>query len=70
LLALRLFGDRLFRSSNAVTLLSSATFFGFLFVLALFLQNGLGVSPLRAGLLTIPEALGVLCGSQLAARSS
>jgi EmrB/QacA subfamily drug resistance transporter len=68
LLALRLFGDRLFRSSNAVTLLSSATFFGFLFVLALFLQNGLGVSPLRAGLLTIPEAVGVLCGSQLVSR--
>ncbi|MCW2525686.1 MAG: family efflux transporter permease subunit [Pseudonocardiales bacterium] len=68
LLALRLFRDRLFRSANAVTMLGAAAFFGFLFVLALFLQNGLGFSPIESGLSTMPEAIGVLVGSQLVSR--
>lgn len=68
LLTLRVFGDRLFRSATAVTVVESMAFFGFLFILALFLQNGLGFSPLKSGLSTIPEAVGVLISSQLVSR--
>jgi predicted MFS family arabinose efflux permease len=68
LLSLRLFQDRLFRSGTTVTVFASMAFFGFLFILALFLQNGLGFSPLKSGLSTIPEAIGVLLGSQLISR--
>jgi EmrB/QacA subfamily drug resistance transporter len=68
LLTLHVFRDRLFRSGTGVTIVSSMAFFGFLFVLALFLQNGLGFSPLKSGLSTIPEAVGVLIGAQLVSR--
>ena len=68
LLALRLFSDRLFRSGTGVTFVGSAAFFGFLFTLALFLQNGLGFSPLKSGLFTIPEAIGVMIGVQFVSR--
>jgi EmrB/QacA subfamily drug resistance transporter len=68
LLSLRVFRDRLFRSGTTVTVFASMAFFGFLFILALFLQNGLGFSPLKSGLSTIPEAIGVLLGSQLISR--
>jgi predicted MFS family arabinose efflux permease len=68
LLTLRVFGDRLFRSGTAVTVVGSMAFFGFLFILALFLQNGLGYSPLKSGLSTIPEAIGVMISAQLVSR--
>src|SRR4051794_38813262 len=41
LLDLKLFSDRLFRSTNAVMFLATAGFLGTLFVVALFFQNGL-----------------------------
>jgi EmrB/QacA subfamily drug resistance transporter len=68
LLTLGVFSDRLFRSGTGVTIVCSMAFFGFLFTLALFLQNGLGFSPLKSGLSTIPEAVGVLIGAQLVSR--
>jgi len=68
MLQLRLFGLRLFRSANLITMSSSAGFLGALFAYPLMLQNALGHSPLTAGLLTFPEAIGVMVGTQIAAR--
>src|SRR5437660_120493 len=68
LLDLRLLGNRLFRNANLVSLVSSAGFLGVLFVAPLFLQQGLGVTPLTSGLTTFPEALGVVLSSQIVAR--
>jgi hypothetical protein len=53
---------------HSVNELIRETFLGLLFLAALFLQDGLGLSPLSSGLHTFPEALGVMVGSPLAAR--
>lgn len=68
LLRLRLFGDRLFRSSNTVIFLGTAGFLGVLYLAALFFQDGLQLSALNSGLSTFPEALGVMIGAQSASR--
>jgi len=65
---LRLMGDRLFNTTNLVTMFSSAGFSGILFLVPLFLQEARGASALASGLTTFPEALGVLVSSQLVAR--
>lgn len=65
---LRLFGDRIFRTSNLVSLFSSAGFLGVLFAVPLFLQEGRGVSALTSGLTTFPEAIGVVLSTQIVAR--
>ena len=64
----RLFKDRLFRSSCVVLALSSSAFLGLLFLVALFFQDGLGLSALQSGLSTFPEALGVMLGAQVVTR--
>src|SRR2546421_8903105 len=69
LLDLRLLGNRLFRTANLVSLVSSAGFLGVLFIGPLFLQEGLGVTPLTSGLTTFPEALGVVTSTQIVART-
>ena len=68
LIRLRLLTDRLFASSTAVMFTGIMAFLGSLYLMALFLQDGLGLSPLDAGLTTFPEALGVMAGSQIAGR--
>lgn len=68
LIDLRLLGNRLFRSTNGVMILASASFIGTLYVVSLFFQDGRGMSALDAGLSTFPEALGVMAGAQLASR--
>jgi len=65
---LRLFGDRLFCTSNLVTMFSSAGFLGVLYVGPLFLQEARGVDALTSGLTTFPEALGVVLSTQIVAR--
>jgi EmrB/QacA subfamily drug resistance transporter len=65
---LRLFADRLFRTTTLVFFVAVAAFLGTLFVVALFFQDGLGASPLLSGLSTFPEALGVMLGAQVATR--
>jgi EmrB/QacA subfamily drug resistance transporter len=65
---LRLLGNRLFRSSSGVMVLSSIAFLGTLYVISLYFQDGRGLSPLGSGLSTFPEALGVMGGAQLATR--
>ena len=44
-------------------------FLGSLYLMALFLQDGLGLSALNAGLSTFPEAIGVMAGAQIAGRA-
>jgi predicted MFS family arabinose efflux permease len=68
ILNLRLFRNRGFRSSNLVTLFSTAGFLGLLYAVPLFLQQARGVSALTSGLTTFPEALGVLISTQIVAR--
>lgn len=50
MVAVRLLGDRLFRSGNAVTVLASIAFLGTLYVMSLYLQDGRGLSALASGL--------------------
>jgi EmrB/QacA subfamily drug resistance transporter len=68
LIDLRLFGNRLFTVTNLVSFGGAAGFIGLLFVLPLFLQDVVGVSAAVSGLTTFPEAVGILFGTQLAAR--
>ncbi len=68
LIDFRLFSDRLFRSTNAVMALGAAAFIGALFLVALFFQDGLGLSALQSGLNTFPEAIGVMVGAQVITR--
>ena len=68
LLDLRLYTDRLFRSTNAVMTLGATAFLGVLYLLALFFQDALHLSALHAGLSIFPEALGVMTGSQVVSR--
>jgi EmrB/QacA subfamily drug resistance transporter len=68
LLDLRLFGDRLYRSTALVMTLGSVAFLGVLYLLALFFQDALHLTALHAGLSIFPEALGVMTGSQIVTR--
>ena len=68
IIALRLMSNRLFRASNAVMVLASIGFLGVLYAISLYYQDGRGLSALGSGLSTFPEAIGVMCGSQLATR--
>ncbi len=68
LVDIRLYSDRLFRSASAVLSIGSGAFIGTLFLVALFFQDGLGLSALQSGLNTFPEAIGVMAGSQVVTR--
>ena len=43
----------------------SVSFFGVVYLVALFYQYGLGYSALDSGLLVFPQAIGVFIGGQL-----
>ena len=68
MLDLRLLSNRLFRRTSATMMLSIAAFLGSLFLVALFYQDGFGVSALQSGLSTFPEAIGIMVGAQIAGR--
>ena len=68
MLALRLLGNRIFRQCNVVSLLSTMSFLGLLFVMPLYLQLLRGQDALHSGLTTFPQAFGVLISSQFAGR--
>ena len=68
MLSLRLYSDRMFRNSNMVNTFSYGAFAAFLFLLPQFLQTLLGYSPLRSGLTTFPQAVGVILASQVVGR--
>jgi EmrB/QacA subfamily drug resistance transporter len=60
MLHLRLFSDRMFRSANLSMFMVYAVLLGILFLLPLFLQELRGLSALKSGLTTFPQALGML----------
>jgi MFS family permease len=68
LLDVRLLTDRLFASGTTAMTVQNATFLAAVYTMTLYLQDERGLSALRAGLNTFPQALGVLAGSQLASR--
>jgi EmrB/QacA subfamily drug resistance transporter len=68
IVALRLFGNRLFRSAAGAIVMVSIAFLGVLFAVTLYFQDGRGLSALNAGLSQFPSAIGVMAGSQLASR--
>ena len=68
LLDLRVYADRLFRSASIVLTLTSVAFYGLLYLLSLFFQNGLHFSALEAGSTICPEAVGVIISSQVISR--
>jgi EmrB/QacA subfamily drug resistance transporter len=68
MLQLRIFGNRLFRVTNAHLAAAGAGFNGTLFLVPLFLQTGLGFSALHSGLSTFTEALGGMIGIQVTTR--
>jgi EmrB/QacA subfamily drug resistance transporter len=68
MLALRLLRDRLFATTNVVMAFSMASFVGLLFVLPLYLQGLRGLDPFETGLVTFPQAIGILVTSQIAGR--
>jgi EmrB/QacA subfamily drug resistance transporter len=68
LVPLRLFGERGFSAGMAVAVTFFLGIASFGLVLTLFLQLGLGFTPLHAGLTFLPFSLGVLVSSAAAAR--
>jgi EmrB/QacA subfamily drug resistance transporter len=68
MLALRLFGNRIFRQCNVVSFLSTMSFLGVLFVMPLYLQLFRGQDAFHSGLTTFPQAFGVMISSQFAGR--
>jgi EmrB/QacA subfamily drug resistance transporter len=68
IIALRLFANRLFRASSGALVMVSIAFFGVLFAVTLYFQDGRGLSALNAGLSQFPTAIGMMVGSQLSSR--
>ena len=68
MLHLRILGNRMFRTASLQSAAGSAGFIGTLFLVPLFLQNGLGFSALHSGLSTFPEAVGGMTGIQISSR--
>ncbi len=60
MLDLRLYRDRLFRTSNIVSFMMIGSFLGVLFLLPQYLQDLRGLSPQDSGLTTFPQAIGVM----------
>ncbi len=65
---LRLFRIRAFSASLATNLLGIFIVVGYFLFVAQYLQLVLGLSPLRAGLWSLPSAVGFIIGSNLAPR--
>jgi EmrB/QacA subfamily drug resistance transporter len=68
LMPLRIFGSRMLSSANAVILLLGAAMFGMWFFVSLYLQQVLGLSPLKAGLAFLPMTAMIAVGSTVASR--
>lgn len=65
---LQLFAVRPFRTAGALAVLSGAMLYAAVVFVPLFLQQGLGLSPVRAALVALPLMLGITAGGQLAGR--
>lgn len=68
LIDFRLFASPVFSAAVLVNLLGFSVAFGTFLLIAQHLQLVLGMSPLRAGLWTVPSALGFIAGSMAAPR--
>ena len=68
LIELRFFRSIPFASSIVISVAAFATFGGFLFLNTLYLQEGRGLSPVQAGLATVPLALMTVLASPLSGR--
>ncbi|QUH00964.1 multidrug efflux MFS transporter [Saccharopolyspora erythraea] len=68
MLDLRLLRNRLFGTGNALLLCQVASLFGVLFLLPLYLQDVLHVSPFTAGLVLMPQAVAMLLATQVVSR--
>jgi EmrB/QacA subfamily drug resistance transporter len=60
MLALRLFGDRMFRNGNLAGFMLISGLIGIVFLLPLFLQQLRGLSAFDSGLTTFPQAIGFI----------
>jgi EmrB/QacA subfamily drug resistance transporter len=69
MLQLRLYKDRLFRSTNIAMFAASGSLIGLLFLLPLFLQELRGLSALQSGLATFPQAIGFMLMARVAGRA-
>ena len=65
MLDLRLLSDRLFRQMSIISLFTVAGLLGMLFIFPLMYQNTLGGTALESGLITFPEAIGLMIASRL-----
>ncbi len=65
MLQLRLFADRLFRAVNIAASMVYAGFFGWIFVLPLYLQTLRGFSATQSGLAAAPQAVAIFIVSNL-----
>ena len=68
MLDLRLLRERLFRTTNVVSFVSTMSFLGLVFLLPQFLQRVAGYTASQAGLATFPQALGAMIMSRFAGR--
>jgi EmrB/QacA subfamily drug resistance transporter len=68
LIDMRVFNNRLFSRTTGTLFVTVAAFLGSLYLIALFYQDGLGLTALGSGLSTFPEAIGVMIGAQSATR--
>ena len=59
MLKLRLLQNRMFRTANIISVFSTGSFIGLLFVLPSYLQTLRGLSPQESGFTTFPQAFGV-----------
>jgi EmrB/QacA subfamily drug resistance transporter len=68
MLALRLFADRLFRTSNAAYFMAMASLLSQFLLLTLFLQQLEGLSALEAGLSVLPFSIGTIVTAPMTGR--
>jgi EmrB/QacA subfamily drug resistance transporter len=69
ILRVHLLSNRLFRATNVVTGLSTASFLGILYLTPVFLQQARHQSALGSGLTTFVEAIGVVIATQTLGRA-
>ncbi|GAB3298966.1 MDR family MFS transporter [Parasphingorhabdus pacifica] len=68
MLNVRLLGNRMFGTGNALLMCSTTAMFSMLFLIPLYLQNLRGISPMTAGLTLTPQALMMLLVTQVISR--
>lgn len=65
MLDLRLLSGRQYRTISIISLFNAAGLMGLLFIFPLMYQNALNASALESGLITFPEALGMMLASRV-----